>query len=123
MKNLLNVVKERTQDLNKSNKTKFNTNDFLLEILLNKKILRNEVIQIITSKRLELLGHTEETLSKMKEDELNDLIQKLYKTSKNGLDTSVSDSNNNSSFSYNPSYSDYKLIKDGSYLEIKKISK
>jgi len=117
MKNLLNLVQSRTQELNKTSKASFNTNDFLLEILLDKKILREEVINIILTKRLELKGiTTEKDLEEVSQEELT----KLYKTSKNGLDTSVSDSNNNSSFSYNSKYEDYKLDKSQGYLKITK---
>lgn len=114
MKNLLDSVRNRTKELSKKNSSKFNTNDFILDLLLNKKMNRSDVIDHIIVKRLEL--------SNIKESDLNDeIIDKFYKTSKNGLDTSVSDSNNNSSFSYNERFKDYKLIKDGSTLEIKKM--
>lgn len=113
--NLLELIKTRTNELKNDSKSKFNTNDYLLEILLNKKIERTDVIDMIISKRLELMNLD---LEKMKKDELNELIDKLFKTSKNGLDTSVSDSNNNSSFSYNDRFKDYKLIKSGSTLSI-----
>jgi len=118
MKNLLELIKTRTNELSNDSKSKFNTNDHLIDILLNKKIERSDVIDILISKRLEFMNLD---LDKMDKDELNNLIDKLYKTSKNGLDTSVSDSNNNSSFSYNDRYNDYKLIKSGSILSIVKI--
>lgn len=119
MKNLLDVVSSRTKELNSSKKTStFNTNDFLLETILNKKMERKEVINLIIVKRIEL---SEIDTDKLNDKELKTLIDKFYKTSKNGLDTSVSDSNNNSSFSYNTKYEDYKLVKSGSSLEIKKV--
>ena len=119
MKNLLEQIKSRTNELSTSNSVRFNTNDFLLELLLDKEMSRNDIIDHIISKRIEISGVDVE---KMKSDDLNELIDKFYKTSKNGLDTSVSDSNNNSSFSYNKAYEDYELIKKGGMLSIKKRS-
>lgn len=117
MKNLLEVVQNRTKDLAKSNRTSFNTNDWLLANLLDKEYERSEVINMIIVARIQ---HGNHDVDKMTEAELDKLVKSLFKTSKNGLDTSVSDSNNNSSFSYNPKYDDYKLIKNGSKLTIKK---
>lgn len=117
MRNLLEQIKTRTNQLSKDNRSKFNTNDFLLEVLLNKTIERNDVIDLIIAKRIEVGGFDIET---MKPKEVEELIDKLFKTSKNGLDTSVSDSQNNSSFSYNERYEDYSLIKTGSKLSIVK---
>ena len=119
MKNLLEQIKTRTNELSTSNSVRFNTNDFLIELLLNKEMSRNDVIDHIISKRIEISGVDVE---KMNSDELNELIDRLYKTSKNGLDTSVSDSQNNSSFSYNEAYEDYELIKKNGNLSIKKRS-
>lgn len=115
MRNLSEVIRKRTAELNNNSSSKFNTNDFLLEILLNKKIDRSEVINKIIEERIR---RSEKDFEKMSDKEFNSEVDKLFKTSKNGLDTSVSDSNNNSSFSYNERYSDYELIKKGSTLEI-----
>lgn len=112
------MISQRTVQFKKSKKSTFNTNDFMLEVLLNKKIKRSEVINMIIERRIELSGVE---LNKMKSAEINKLIDKTYITSKNGLDTSVSDSNNNSSFSYNDKYKDYKLIKQGEFLSITKV--
>ena len=123
MRNLKELVSVRISELNNGSKGKFNTNDFLLETLLNKTIDRTKMIELILLKRLELEGITDESISKMTKEEQSkvmDRIEKLTKTSKNGLDTSVSDSQNNSSFSFNEKYSDYKLIKKGSTLRIEK---
>jgi hypothetical protein len=121
MKNLLDLVSVRTKELNSSKKSStFNTNDFLLETILDKKMERKQVINLIIVKRIEM---SETDIDKLNDKDLKVLIDKYYKTSKNGLDTSVSDSNNNSSFSYNIRYEDYKLLKTGSFLEIVKIKK
>lgn len=120
MKNLLEVVKGRTQELSKKSTKSFNTNDWLLENLLDREVERHEVINEIIVARIK---HSNIDIEKMEDEERGELIDKLYKTSKNGLDTSVSDSNNNSSFSYNEKYNDYKLIKNGSKISIVKKSK
>lgn len=114
MKNskLFNMIQERTKDLQKSKSSKFNTNDFLLEILLDQEIERDDVVLMVLEKRLRDQGIDEN------HKDFPEACDKLYKTSKNGVDTSVSDSNNNSSFSYNEKYNDYKLIKKGSKLKI-----
>lgn len=120
MKNLLEVVKGRTQELNKKQSKSFNTNDWLLDNLLDREVERHEVINEIIVARIEHGGYK---IDDMKEDERGELIDKLFKTSKNGLDTSVSDSNNNSSFSYNPKYDGYELIKNGSKIKVVKSTK
>lgn len=117
---MLEVVKQRTQDLSKKSTTSFNTNDFLLELLLNKEMDRRDVIDHIIVKRIE---HNNIDFESLNDKDKDELIQKLFKTSKNGLDTSVSDSNNNSSFSYNSKYDNYKLIKKGSTLKIVEVKK
>lgn len=120
MKSLLEVIKTRTVELQKSSSSAFNTNDFIVDLLLDNKMERRDVIDHIIAKRIELTG---KDIDKMKSEDIDALVGKLYKTSKNGLDTSVSDSQNNSSFSYNQKYADYKLNKVGSTLEIVKVKK
>ena len=119
MTNLLETIKKRTAELKTTNSTKFNTNDFLLEVLVDKKIDRNDVVDLITARRIEMMNLDQ----KIDQKEFHAIIDKTYKTSKNGLDTSVSDSNNNSSFSYNAKYDGYKLIKENNTLSIVKIKK
>lgn len=116
--NLFQVVQNRTKDLSKKQSNTFNTNDWLVENLVGKSVERHEVINMIIEARFNHLGYKVEDFS---EEELNKTIDALYKTSKNGLDTSVSDSNNNSSFSYNPKYDGYKLIKKGNMISIEKV--
>lgn len=118
--NIQDMIAKRTKDLVQERRSTFNTNDFMLEVLLNKKTKRSELINMIIERRIELSGVD---VSKLKADKLNELIDSTYKTSKNGVDTSVSDSNNNSSFSYNQKYNGYELIKTGEFLEIIKIKK
>lgn len=114
MTTLLEQIKARTSELATTKRSSFNTNDFLLEILLDKKIKRSDVIDLIIAKRLELNEVGVET------KDFDTIVEKMYKTSKNGLDTSVSDSQNNSSFSYNEKYSGYTLSKQGNVLSISK---
>lgn len=88
-------------------------NDALLRILFadGKKLTRIELISQISLDRL-VTEHGEETLTKLattKVADFNKLMLATNKTVKNGLDTSISNSNNNSSFSYNEKYADYKL--------------
>jgi len=118
--NILKVVQQRTAELVKENRSTFNTNEFLLETLLNKEISRKDVIDLIIAKRIELSGVDVEA---MKDEDLGALIEKTHKTSKNGLDTSVSNSENNSSFSYNERFKDYELIKNGRMLSVIKRKK
>lgn len=110
MRNLKELVSEVVESNKKSTRNSFNTNDWLLSNLLDKKVKRSEVIKMITFDRLNLV----QDLDKKTDQEIKKLILKLSVTSKNGLDTSVSDSNNNSSFSYNDRFKDYKLLKIGS---------
>lgn len=120
MSNLLNVVRNRTKDLNKKQSSAFNTNDWMLENLVGKSIERREVIDMIIVARIEhTIGVSE--FEKLDDKAKGAMIDKLYKTSKNGLDTSVSDSNNNSAFSYNKKYEGYKLVKSGSKIGIQKV--
>lgn len=117
MKNLMNIVQSTTKNLATAQKKSFNTNDWLLENLLNKSVNRHEVINMIIVARIK---HEGIDTDKLQAAELEKLIKRLYKTSKNGLDTSVSDSNNNSAFSYNERYRDYKLIKSAGNISVVK---
>lgn len=88
-------------------------NDSLVRILFKdkKKLTRIELINQISLDRL-IEEHTEEKLIKMTQENMSEfekLMKSTNKTVKNGLDTSISNSNNNSSFSYNEKYSDMKL--------------
>ena len=98
---------------------KENVNDSIVRILYDggEKLTRIELISRISLDRL-ISEHSKEKLQKLTEVEFKKLIQPVSKTVKNGVDTSVSDSQNNSSFSYNPKYSHLKLVKTGDKLSV-----
>jgi len=98
---------------------KENVNDAIVRILFDgkKSLTRVQLISAISLDRL-VVEHTEAGLQKLTEAEFKALIKVTNKTVKNGVDTSVSDSNNNSSFSYNAKYAHLKLIKTGNELSV-----
>ena len=106
-------LKTTKENVVKSSK-KESVNESLKRILFEggEKLTRIELISRISLDRL-ISEHSEEKLQKMTEIEFKNLIKPVSKTVKNGLDTSISDSNNNSSFSYNDKYS---------HLEMKQVS-
>jgi len=111
MKNLLEMAIDATRSNIKVSSPKENVNESLLELLYNQKqkFTKLELIGAICLRRL-ILQHGEEAVQKMAEDGvLGDAITALNKTVKNGLETSTSYSNNNSSFHYNEKYDKYDL--------------
>ena len=97
------------------------TNDFLIEILLDKQPLtRSEIVEQVL--QLKFKTKLEDIISEANsQEEMIEQSQKLYKTAKNSVDTSLSKSNNNSSFSFNPKYDHLEITKeDGRYSIIKK---
>lgn len=97
-----NVVKVRS--------SKKSNNDRLLEMLLDKEPMTK--LEIVAKISLDRMNEIEEVTEKSFKDEkfLED-FKKMNKTVNNGFDTSVSNSNNNSSFSYNEKYNEYTLSK------------
>lgn len=113
MKNLVNLIdKVANESLTKRRKVE-NINDSLVRILrgTNKKLTRLELCKIIANDRI-LVANSEQDLSEMKANELQALVIQTLKTVKNGLDTSISRSNNNSSFHYNEKYANLELKED-----------
>lgn len=111
MTNLLEIVRNRTQETMKESKVSFSTNETLVEILLDGLKTKKECIDLLTAKRIEIqVG--EKSFTKMKPEAQIELIDKLQKTSKNGFETSVSKSNNNSAFHRDPKVAEYRLIRD-----------
>jgi len=102
-------LKTTKENVVKSSK-KESVNESLKRILFDggEKLTRIELISRISLDRL-ISEHSEEKLQKLTEVEFKKLIQPVSKTVKNGVDTSVSDSNNNSSFSYNDKYSNLEM--------------
>jgi len=114
MLNLQELALKATQKNVVKSTKKESVNESLVRILFEggEKLTRIELISRISLDRL-ISEHSEEKLQKMTEVEFKNLIKPVSKTVKNGLDTSISDSNNNSSFSYNDKYS---------HLEMKEVS-
>ena len=117
MRNLLKLANEATVK-NTTKKSK-NINQRLLEVLKpNVKMTREALkIEIAVLRMLEEKPFKNELLTEAKAEKLfesdntefKDYFSQLAKTVKNGLDTSISHSNNNSSFHFNPIYSNYSL--------------
>lgn len=99
-----NLVKRGNESSKKTN------NDYLLELLLDAKPLtRIEIVSKISLKKMaEKLER--EVLAKDFEDEaFNVDFNKMIVTTKNAVDTSISKSNNNSSFHFNPKFAEYEM--------------
>ena len=110
MLNLNELALKATQKNVVKSSKKESVNESLVRILLDdaKKLTRTQLISTISLDRL-IVEHTKSKLEKMSEKEFDALIKPINKTIKNGLDTSISHSNNNSSFSYNEKYSHLEL--------------
>lgn len=120
MRNFSNIIKEVSTKNAKSTSKYLNANDSLVAILYDKKqkLTRNEIINQMLEMRLVVDYETEENFVKEvpSEAERTKIVEKMWKTCKNGIDTSISHSQNNSSFSYNDKYSHLKLeLKNGKY--------
>ena len=120
MRNFSNIIKEVSTKNSKSTSKYLNSNDSLVDILYNKKqkLTRNEIINQMLEMRLIVDFESEENFVKQvpSKDEQTKIVEKMWKTCKNGIDTSISNSQNNSSFSYNDKYSHLKLeLKNGKY--------
>jgi len=119
MLNLQELALKATESNVVKSTKKENVNDSIVRILYDgkKSLTRVQLISEISLDRL-IVEHSEKGLQKMTENEFKALIKVTNKTVKNGVDTSVSDSQNNSSFSYNPKYSHLKLVKTGDKLSV-----
>lgn len=118
MKNLAKLALEATNKNLATKTAKKGVNDMLVELLLNKKLTKNEIIAEITMMRL---------LDEMPElDEVTFMTEDVQKkfaaintTVKNGFEQSWAKGQNNASFHYNPSFKQYELIKIGEQYTIK----
>jgi len=122
MTDLLGMAMSATQRNVVKTARKENINEALVRRLYKKgqRFTRLEMINALTVDRLSQ-EMSEEQIGKglasyEKDGKLNDSEKEFQKefnktnmTVKNGIDTSVSHSQNNSSFHYNEKYSDYKL--------------
>lgn len=110
MKNLNELLLEITTKNTVKTSQKRNVNEMLIEVLSEgKKLTRIELINEIS-----ILRYKDEFKVELNEKMLSDKevvanFIKITKTIRNGVDTSISRSNNNSSFHYNPKYSNYEL--------------
>lgn len=121
MSDLLNMAMDATKENVVKSTRKENINEALMRRLYHngEKWTRLELINALTVDRLANELGEEETgkmLKDLKADkqtkEVEEFRKKFNKTNmtvKNGIDTSVSNAQNNSSFSYNPKYKEYKL--------------
>jgi len=121
MKNLKleNLALELTKNLiNNNKKLKKSTNDYLIEILLNKKLNKLEIINKLSLIRLENNFKNNNKILNLESFKLLE-TQKLFKnlliTSKNSFEQSYSKGQNNASFYYNKKYKNYNLIRLENY--------
>jgi hypothetical protein len=121
MSDLLSMAMEATKQNVVKSTRKENINEALMRRLYHsgEKWTRLQLINALTVDRLANELGEEETGRLLKDlkagkqtKEVEEFRKKFNKTNmtvKNGIDTSVSHSQNNSSFHYNPKYKDYKL--------------
>jgi len=129
MKNLFDFSKEVLFEKEGSKNFKFKSiNESLLNLELGKEYGRDELRILISNERM-LSKYGEDGILKMNEKEKKDIWFKISVSVKNGLDSSISESNNNSSFNFN-SRNDgickgFELCKSGSssVISINKIKK
>lgn len=115
-KDLLNAALELTKSNVVKATSRISMNDRILKHLQEEPMTRIELVNIITIERLEEQGEAV-TVKLFKNEEFLAKFAKMNKTVKNGVDTSLSKSNNNSSFHYNKKYEKYQLDRneDGKY--------
>lgn len=108
MKNLMEMALAATQENVVKRSNKESVNESLYRILYEgkEKLTRTQLIARISLDRLiNELGEEEvQKIATKDKEQFNELMKKTNKTVKNGLDTSWSHSNNNSSFHNNPKY-------------------
>lgn len=120
MRNFNEIIKKANAK-NSKKKSKYpNACDSMFEILYkkNQKLRRDEIIDEMVKIRVEIDYGAIENFPKEVQDEAEQdaIVEKMWKTCKNGIDTAISDSQNNSSFSYNEKYDHLKLeLKNGKY--------
>lgn len=111
MKSLQERLLEITVQNTVKKSVKTSINDLILKVLTekNEKLDRSELVS-----RIAKLRYEDEFKKELKEKDLDDPkvledLLKIIKTVKNGVDTSISKSNNNSSFHYNENFKNYEL--------------
>ena len=125
MKNLMEMALKATEANVVKRATKENVNDAIFRILFEdgKKLTRVQLIAAISLSRVLDENGGEAEVQKWSEKKFDDAMKDVNKTVKNGVDTSVSHSNNNSSFHYNEKYEAYTLQEVGGKFEVIKKNK
>lgn len=122
MENFSKIISEISKDKKSNAKKYLNACDSLVEILYKRKqeLTRVEIINEMLALRLEVdYGTMQKFTSEVPEaSERKAIANKMWKTCKNGIDTAISDSSNNSSFSYNEKYAKMKLKFEGGKYKI-----
>jgi len=118
MKNLQERLLELTiaNTVKKSSTTSIN--HLILKVLQEKseKLTRPEIVARIAQIRYDESHEVKLSDKELEKQEVLEEFLKIIKTVKNGVDTSISKSNNNSSFSFNPEFKEYELCeKDNKY--------
>ena len=110
VKTPLQMALEATRENVVKSTKKESINEALVRVLHKdgQKLSRVELIAQISLDRLQA-EHGDLNEEDMIKIIMSDEFKAINKTVKNGLDTSISRSNNNSSFHYNETYSQYKL--------------
>lgn len=98
--------------------SKKGVNDLLVEMLLNKKLTKNEIISEISMTRL-LDKYPEMTEEQFMTEEIQKEFNQINTTVKNGFEQSWARGQNNASFHYNENFKQYELIKIGEQYTIK----
>ena len=122
MKSLQERLLEITVQNTVKKSVKTSINDLILKVLTekNEKLDRSELVS-----RIAKLRYEDEFKKELKDSDLDDPkvledLLKIIKTVKNGVDTSISKSNNNSSFHHNENFSKYELLEINNKYFIKK---
>lgn len=115
----LDVTKKLLNLLDKGKTTtKSSINELIVKVLQDpsKALTRVELVNEITILRYEEANNCEITNEMLESDEFVKEFQNMAKTVKNGVDTSISHSNNNSSFHFNENFKMWNLSeKSGKY--------
>lgn len=117
MKNLNERLLELTiQNTVKKGSTK-SINHLIVEVLKSgEKLQRTEIVSRIAEIRFNESSEEKLTEKMLENPEVMEKLLKTIKTVKNGVDTSISKSNNNSSFHYNKEFSNWSLVEsEGKY--------
>lgn len=107
---LIEAAKELTKETLKNRSAKKSMNDRLLEVLLDKRMSKDEVVEIVLVDRL-LEKHSEDELQKLPKDDLKKLMRAERITTSNAFDTATCNGQNNSCFRYSSEYAAYELTK------------